>query len=215
MVKYIQIPVGAIQENCYFLIKDDGSCLVIDPGNEGDKLIETIKEKQLKPVAILLTHTHYDHIGAIDILRDEYNIPVYVHKNENEWLSNPEYNASIKFSGNEVTVRSADHLLEGEQELNIEGFQVQVFETPGHSPGSVSYYLPEAGLVCVGDALFKGSVGRTDLYMSNTEQLQESLHTKLLTLPEETEVLPGHGPTTTIGAEMESNPFLNGFYKMK
>ncbi len=210
-MEYIQIPVGAIQENCYILIKEDLTCLVVDPGNEGDKLINIIKEKQLKPVAIILTHTHYDHIGAVDVIRDEYNIPVYVHTNEKEWLSNPEYNASIKFNGQHVIIRDAEHILEGEQDLNIEGFHFQVFETPGHSPGSVSYYFADGGLVCVGDALFQGSVGRTDLYMGSSEQLLNSIHTKLLTLPEETEVLPGHGPTTSIGREMESNPFINGF----
>ncbi|MBB6444912.1 MBL fold metallo-hydrolase [Bacillus benzoevorans] len=208
---FIQIPVGAIQENTYILAKEDLTCVVVDPGNEGDKLINIIKEKQLKPAAILLTHTHYDHIGAVDVIRDEYNIPVYVHKNEQEWLSNPEYNASIKFNGQHVVIRDADHLLDGDQELNIGGFQIQLFETPGHSPGSVSYYFADSGLVCVGDALFHGSIGRTDLYMGSHEQLLNSIHTKLLTLPEETEVLPGHGPTTTISGEMESNPFLNGF----
>lgn len=210
-MEFIQIPVGAIQENCYILAKEDLTCLVVDPGNEGDKLIRVIKEKQLKPAAIILTHTHFDHIGAVDVIRDEFNVPVYVHKNENEWLSNPEYNASINFSGQQVMIRDADHLLEGDAEMNIAGFQLQVFETPGHSPGSVSYYFADAGLVCVGDALFQGSIGRTDLYMGSHEQLLHSIHTKLLTLPEETEVLPGHGPTTTIGMEMESNPFLNGF----
>nr|WP_295972682.1 MBL fold metallo-hydrolase [uncultured Bacillus sp.] len=210
-MEYIQIPVGAIQENCYLLVKEDLSCLIVDPGDEGAKLIRMINERRLKPAAVILTHTHCDHIGAVDVIRDEYKIPVYVHTNEKEWLSNPVYNLSDDIDEQAVIIRPADYLLEGDQDMNIEGFQFQVLETPGHSPGSISYYFADAGLVCVGDALFQGSIGRTDFYMGNYEQLLNSIHTKLLTLPEDTEVLSGHGPTTTVGREMQSNPFLNGF----
>ncbi|WP_071395744.1 MBL fold metallo-hydrolase [Bacillus tuaregi] len=204
-MEWIQMPLGQMQTNCYVLIKEDSTCLIVDPGSEGEKLISFLRERKLKPVAIVLTHAHFDHIGAVDRIRDEYQIPAYVHENEKEWLSSPSLNLG------QVVAREAEYTLTGEQELTIESYTFQLFETPGHSPGSVSLYFRDTGLVLVGDALFNGSIGRTDLPGSNHQDLLNSLHEKLLTLPEETTVLPGHGPVTTIGKEMNSNPFLNGF----
>ena len=153
----------------------------------------------------MLTHAHYDHIGAIDTIREEYHIPVYLHENEKDWLSSPALNL-----GN-VSVKEADELITGEQELTIGSFTFQIYETPGHSPGSISLYFKDDNIVCSGDVLFKGSIGRSDLPNCNPEHLMKSIHDKLLPLPENTTVLCGHGPVTTIGNEMESNPFLNGF----
>ncbi|WP_299087948.1 MBL fold metallo-hydrolase [uncultured Metabacillus sp.] len=210
-MKWRQLPLGPLQTNCYLFSNDKNECLVIDPGGDAHKLTNILQQQHLKPLAILLTHAHFDHIGAVDEIRNEWNIPVYVHKNEKEWLTAPSLNGSQYFMAGEISASPADELIKGEGTLNIGSFSLEVFETPGHSPGSVSYYSSEAGLVFSGDALFAGSIGRTDLPGGNHQQLIKSIHDKLLTLPEETLVLSGHGPETSIELEMERNPFLNGF----
>ncbi len=208
----IQIPLGPLQTNCYILYKEDKTCLIFDPGEESDKLKSFIKQQQFKPLAIIVTHAHYDHIGAVDDIREEYKIPVYIHENEADWLVDPVLNGSIE-ENMVKTIRGkrADHLISEEQAMSIGNFHFHIYETPGHSPGSISLYFEEAKLVISGDALFKGSIGRTDFAFGNHSQLINSIREKLLTLPEETIVLPGHGPATTIGQEMDSNPFLHGF----
>jgi hydroxyacylglutathione hydrolase len=171
-----------------------------------------VKENNLVPIAVLLTHAHFDHIGALDSIRDEFKIEAYLHQKEASWLNDPSQNLSQLFMPNKTIIqRQADKLFKEEGSLHIGSFSFQVLETPGHSPGSVSFYHQESGTVFSGDALFQGSIGRTDLPKGNQAELIESIHTKLLTLPEETIVLPGHGPVTTIGEEMDHNPFLNGF----
>jgi hydroxyacylglutathione hydrolase len=211
-MKWFRIPLGPLQTNCYVLTEEDGSCLVIDPGEEGPKLQHWLREKKLSPIAILLTHAHFDHIGAVDFIRNQYSIPVYIHTRESKWLGDPHLNGSGKFAMIEpIRVNDADVLIEKEQSLEIGSFTIQVLETPGHSPGSVSFYFEKNRMVVSGDALFQGSIGRTDLFGGNHKQLINSIHQKLLTLPEDTLVLSGHGPETIIEDEMDSNPFLNGF----
>ncbi|MGG1679831.1 MBL fold metallo-hydrolase [Neobacillus sp. NRS-1170] len=211
-MKWQQIPLGSIQTNCYIVENSDRNCLIFDPGGEGKKLINVLTKRGLKPAAILLTHAHFDHIGAVNEVRDFYNIPVYVHKQEEKWLGDPGLNGSAFFRLiEEIRVNPADHLIKNEGVMKIDNFEFTVFHTPGHSPGSVSYYFEKDGFVISGDALFQGSIGRTDLPGGNQDQLLKSIHDKLLSLPEETYVLSGHGPATTIVDEMDGNPFLNGF----
>lgn len=211
-MKWSQIPLGDIQTNCYIIENADGSCLIFDPGSEGKKLINWLTKRSLKPIAIFLTHAHFDHIGAVDDIREYYKIPVYLHEEEETWLGEPKLNGSQFFmQKNMVKVNPADHILKREEMINLDGFEFFVYETPGHSPGSVSYHFEKEGFVISGDALFKSSIGRTDLPGGNQSQLLKSIHEKLLFLPEETVVIPGHGPATTIGEEMDSNPYLNGF----
>ncbi|WP_078552887.1 MBL fold metallo-hydrolase [Bacillus alkalicellulosilyticus] len=211
-MNYKQIPLGPLQTNCYVLIDDAKKMVIFDPGGNGEQLNEWIAEQGFEPIAILLTHAHFDHIGAVDVVRQRWNIPVYLHKNEEDWLANPEKNGSAFFMGDAaITASKADHLLEKDGTLNVGSFSFTVLHTPGHSPGSVSYYFEKENVVFSGDALFSGSIGRTDLREGNHEQLLQSIHTKLLELPEETVVASGHGPLTTIGQEMDSNPFLSGF----
>ncbi|MBI0576333.1 MBL fold metallo-hydrolase [Neobacillus cucumis] len=211
-MKWSQIPLGVLQTNCYIVENPDQTCLIFDPGSEGKKLINWLTKRELKPAAIFLTHAHFDHIGAVDEVRDFFKIPVYVHEEEEEWLSDPKLNGSKFFMMKEsVNAKPAEFILKKEEDIKIAGFEFKLFETPGHSPGSVSYYFENDGFVVSGDALFKGSIGRTDLPKGNQAQLLKSIHDKLLFLPEETVVLPGHGPETTIIEEMDSNPFLNGF----
>lgn len=211
-MRWKQVPLGPLQTNCYLIYNDSKSCLIVDPGDNPKKLSSVIEQLELKPAAILLTHAHFDHIGAVDSIRDKYALKVYMHEKEKEWLTDPALNGSKHFMlSNMITAREADHFFPGEGDVTIGEFNFSVFETPGHSPGSVSFYFPEHHFVAAGDALFQGSIGRTDLPGGNHNQLIRSIHEQLMVLPEETEVLPGHGATTTIGYEMDSNPFLNGF----
>jgi hydroxyacylglutathione hydrolase len=210
-MKWTRIPLGALQTNCYFL-ENNHQCVVIDPGAESEKLIEYLKINELTPLAILLTHAHFDHIGAVDALRDYFSIPVYVHEKEAKWLFDPSLNGSqFFFPENVIRVKPADYILTKEETVTVGPFTLEVLETPGHSPGSVSYTVQEAGIVFAGDVLFYQSIGRTDLPGGNHKQLLETIHEKLLTLPEETVVLPGHGVETTIQDEMDHNPFIHGF----
>lgn len=210
-MKYKQIPLGPLQTNAYVLFNDQKEAVIFDPGGEGKRLNNWLKEEGLKPLAILLTHAHFDHIGAVDDVRNEWKIPVYIHKQEQDWLGDPGKNGSAFFIGNQVVIKDADHLITEEGTLTIGPFSFEILETPGHSPGSVSYYFKELSVVFSGDALFMGSIGRTDLLGGNYQQLMQSIHKKLLELPEETTVACGHGPITTIEQEMNTNPFLSGF----
>nr|WP_263325732.1 MBL fold metallo-hydrolase [Neobacillus sp. Marseille-Q6967] len=211
-MKWFQLPLGVLQTNCYIVEGPDKSCIIFDPGSEGKKLIKWLTKRELKPIAVLLTHAHFDHIGAVDEIRDYYQIPVYVHEEEADWLPDPALNGSKFFMMQEhIKVKKADYLIKKEETMTLGDFTFSVFETPGHSPGSVSFYFEDDHFVISGDALFKSSIGRTDLPGGNHKQLIKSIHEKLLFLPEETEVLSGHGPITTIGEEMDANPFLNGF----
>lgn len=211
-MKWTQIPLGPLQTNAYVMENEEKEAIIIDPGGDGSALVQWLKEQTLNPLAILLTHAHFDHIGAVDDVRMEFNCPVYIHQNEQDWLSDAAKNGSERFLGsNAISVKPADHIIEKEKMLLIGSFQLDVFETPGHSPGSVSFYAKEQSIVFSGDALFSQSIGRTDLPGGNHQQLLESIHQKLLELPEDTVVACGHGPTTTIGTEMDQNPFLSGF----
>lgn len=211
-MKWQQIPLGSLQTNCYIVENPDRSCLIFDPGSEGKKLIHLLNQRKLKPQAIFLTHAHFDHIGAVTEVRETFQVPVYIHKQEEKWLVDPALNGSQLFMvQNPIRANDADHIIKNEGAMEINDFAFSVFHTPGHSPGSISYYFEQEGFVISGDALFQGSIGRTDLPGGNHSQLIKSIHDKLLTLPEDTYVLSGHGPVTTIGDEMDSNPFLNGF----
>ncbi len=206
--------LGPIQTNCYIVSNKKKECLIFDPGEEGNRLVKEIRSQGLKPLAILLTHAHFDHIGAVDILRDTFNVPVYIHASEVDWLSDPLKNGSGKyFELPNYTVKAPleEHIIRGEQTFEVGEFVFKAVFTPGHSPGSVSYIFEQDGFAIVGDTLFERSIGRTDLIGGNMKELLKSIHDKLLALPEDTIIYPGHGDYTTPAAEMENNPFLNGF----
>lgn len=210
-MKWTVCPVGPLQANCYVIEREDtAEALIIDPGDEIEKIADIVREKGLHPLAILLTHAHFDHIGALDRARELWEIPAYLHEREADWTNRPDKNGSTAFTMvDEIRVRAAEKLLNKEQKLDIGPFSCRVLETPGHSPGGVSYYFPMDKVVFCGDALFSGSIGRSDGFQGDGHLLIQSIQTRLMTLPAETTVLPGHGPATTIAREEESNPFLN------
>ncbi len=206
--------LGPVQTNCYIVSNKKKECLIFDPGEEGARLVKEIRSHGMKPLAIFLTHAHFDHIGAVDLLRDTFNVPVYIHAKEVDWLSDPFKNGSGKYAElPDYTVKAPldEHIIRKEQMFEIGDFVFQAIFTPGHSPGSVTYVFEKDGFAIVGDTLFEQSIGRTDLLGGNTKELLHSIHHKLLVLPEDTIIYPGHGSYTTPGAEMENNPFLNGF----
>lgn len=207
---WTQLPLGPLQTNCYIL-SHGSECVIFDPGSEGVQLSKWLGKNKLKPLAVLLTHAHFDHIGAVSHIKKVFGVPVYIHKEEETWLESPELNGSNRFGMGEIKAPSADVVLEKEESLAIGPFEFQLIHTPGHSPGSLSYYFEKGGALFAGDTLFMGSIGRTDLPGGNHQELLNSIHQKLMMLPEETIVLPGHGPATSISMEMDSNPFLNGF----
>ncbi|MDZ5712159.1 MBL fold metallo-hydrolase [Jeotgalibacillus haloalkalitolerans] len=208
-MEWYQLPLGPMQTNAYILYNDRKECLIIDPGEEAHKVMQFIQQKSLKPLGILLTHAHFDHIGAVEEVRHEYQIDVYMHIQEKSWLSKPEKNGSALFQGIDPIVASpAEQIWDQEGEVSIGDFRFQLYHTPGHSPGSVSFYFKEESLVISGDVLFNGSIGRTDLPGGQMEELIKSIKNKLLTLEDQTYVLPGHGPVTTISRERNHNPFL-------
>lgn len=211
-MKWQRIPLGPLQTNAYILSKSNKECVIFDPGGDGARLQTVLRQQGLTPMGILLTHAHFDHIGAVDDVLAHWDVPVFIHEKEKNWLKDPALNGSGYFiPGQEIVSKANVTILPKEGAFSVGEFSFDLFYTPGHSPGSVSYYCKELGVVFSGDALFQGSIGRTDLPGGSHERLLSSIHEKLLSLPEDTIVLSGHGPETTIEAEMDTNPFLNGF----
>lgn len=204
MTQIKKIVTGMIGENCY-IIYQEGKALIVDPGDEFVKIKKVLDELKVTPVAILLTHTHYDHIGALEEVRKTYSIPVYVSELEQAWLGNPILNLSIH-SGHPITAELAETEFELMKTYDVEGFQFKVVPTPGHSPGGVSFIFTD--FVVSGDALFKGSIGRTDLTGSDSEALLKGIKEQLFRLSDDMRVYPGHGEETTIGYEKRTNPFF-------
>ncbi|WEV44924.1 MBL fold metallo-hydrolase [Streptococcaceae bacterium ESL0687] len=199
-----------MSENTYFLINDQG-LLLVDPGSDTPKILEKLAQLNLPLKGILLTHAHYDHIIGIPAVKEKYpGVPVYVATPEVTWLYTPEYNLSRQFGFKnnleDVVVDPADYEYEINGYYDIDGFKFKVVATPGHSIGGVSLIFEDENLVLTGDALFKGTVGVTNLYTGNYEELLAGIERELFTLDENYEVYPGHGPKTTIGREKQENP---------
>lgn len=208
--------VGPFQENSYLLrpSAEAPAAILVDPGDEAPRLAAMLEETGAGLDAILVTHCHIDHIGAVAQLARETGAPVYAPLEEADWLRDP--NAYVRFEGlPEMEGWEAEHLLSGGEKLEIAGFDIEVLSTPGHSPGHLTYALDadasDAGTVLAsGDVLFQGSIGRTDLPGSEHERLMESLALLAGRFPDQTAVLPGHMGVTTIGQEKATNPFLAG-----
>ena len=201
------ITVGAFQENSYLVVDDDAKCAVIvDPGGEGQLLVSEIERSKAKLDAIWITHAHVDHVGAIASVKERWNVPIYLHPLDRRLYEAAGRQAEVYGVPFEEPPAPDKEFGDG-QKLKVGNSEMTVMHAPGHSPGHVVIY--GNGIALVGDCLFAGSIGRTDLPMSNPQQLADSLK-KIASLPPETVVYPGHGPETTIGEERTSNPFLNG-----
>lgn len=206
--------LGIVQTNCYVVSNKNKECLVFDPGEQGAALIGDLHKNGLKPLAVFLTHAHFDHIGAVDMLRDAFDIPVYIHEAEVSWLADPMKNGSGKYMELQNVVVNApkdEHIIRKEQTFTISDFEFDAVFTPGHSPGSVTFIFKEDGFAIVGDTLFERSVGRTDLIGGSMDVLMKSIREKLLSLPDDTIIYPGHGEHTTPADEKVNNPFISGF----
>lgn len=204
------LSLGPLGTNCY-IVSEGNRALIFDPGGDANHLIKYLKDNNLTPEAILLTHAHFDHIGALDEIRKEFNIEVYLHENEFDWLANPKLNRSTSM-GEPFLVKTDDPekvIKPGNMEVGP--FKFEVFHTPGHSPGSVSFIFHEHNFIVSGDVLFHQGIGRTDLPGGNMDELAHSIINKLYKLPDSFEVFPGHGIQTTIGSEKQHNPFTNMF----
>ncbi|WP_082415800.1 MBL fold metallo-hydrolase [Numidum massiliense] len=209
-IKRQSFVLGPVMTNAYVLWNEETSHgIVVDPGSNPAPLTAAINDKGLTIEAILLTHAHFDHIGGVEEVRKLTGAPVYVHENEADWLTDPRANGSLRFGIGDIRTAAAEKTLSGGETLILCGKKCQVIFTPGHSPGSVSYYFADEELLLSGDVLFQGSIGRTDLTGGDYATLMASIDT-LLELPAETRVCAGHGPETTLAREQQSNPFISG-----
>lgn len=198
--------VGPLAENAYLVSdRESGAAVIVDPGEEGARLIEAVEQAGVSLEAIWLTHAHFDHIGAVGAVRRRYEVPVLIHEADLPlFVAGPRQAAAygLALDGDQPP---SGRLEEG-QVLSLGRHEFTVWHTPGHSPGHVTIH--GGGIALVGDCLFAGSVGRSDLPLSDPASLDRSLR-RIAQLPATTRVLPGHGPATTIGRERESNPFLH------
>jgi hydroxyacylglutathione hydrolase len=200
--------VGQVAENCY-LARPDGAerCVVVDPGDEAPRLLDAISELGLTVDAILLTHTHFDHVGAVAPLARETGAEVWCPEIELPVLA--DIMSYVPWPGfGPFESYDAEHSVKGGEHLSLAGLEIDVHFTPGHSPGHVTYAIPGEAALFSGDVLFQGSVGRVDLPGGDWPTLLESIRMLTETYPEETTVYPGHMGITSLGAEMATNPFL-------
>ncbi|MBE0460471.1 MAG: MBL fold metallo-hydrolase [Candidatus Aminicenantes bacterium] len=198
--------VGALETNCYIVYcQKTHACAVVDPGAEPEKIIQIITKNNLNPVALINTHGHVDHIGSNKDIKEKYNVPLYIHQLDSPMLESVHL-FELSFILGAKDSPPADKFLQEGDEISIGEGALKVIHTPGHSRGSVS--LLGDGFILSGDTLFFGGVGRTDLPGGNWEELEDSIINKILTLPEDIIVLPGHGPSTTVGKEKSGNSFI-------
>jgi glyoxylase-like metal-dependent hydrolase (beta-lactamase superfamily II) len=200
------LPVAPLGANCVFVSNDKLQVIIIDPGGDADEIVNYIDKESLTPTQILLTHGHFDHVGAVSELVTRFGITASVHAQDQATLSAaPASSSHFGFETGKVHV--TDYLEDGRL-IPFSDCEIRVLHTPGHSAGCVCFYIPQYAAVITGDTLFRESVGRTDFPGSSGKAIIHSIQTKLYTLPDETLVIPGHGETTTIGHEAEFNPYV-------
>jgi len=204
MLSLTCLTVGPLQENAY-LLTDGGKAVLVDPGDEAERLLEAVEGFDLE--AVWLTHAHFDHVGALAGVKEHYDVPVYLHPADVPFLRGAADIArsfGLYLRQPQVETQPLAH----GQRLQLGAYEATCLYTPGHAPGHMAFYFPTEGFLLAGDALFRGSIGRYDLPGGDYGTLIQSIRRELLTLPDETVVYPGHGPETTIGQERRTNPFL-------
>lgn len=222
MIRIENIVLGMCATNCYAVFDggaktpggyvDDGQlkeAVIIDPAADAACIEAMIARYKLKPVAVLLTHGHFDHLSAADAVRKRYGIKVYAGNEERSVMNSSSSNLSLPFTGEGMTFEADEYFKPGE-ELDFAGFRIGTIPVPGHTIGSVCYYFEEQKVLFSGDTLFAGSVGRSDFPTGNAGQLIRAIKSELMSLPDDVKVYPGHGESTTIGCERVNNPFIQG-----
>jgi len=192
--------------NTYIIANETGRAVIVDPGFEVDKIFAKLEKHNLLVDAILLTHGHFDHICHIDVLREKTGAEVWLHSEEVPVITCVEANGSKAYCEEPYTVK-ADKFF-GEGTYKFGGIGIQIIHTPGHTAGSCCFLVKKVNTLITGDTLFNGGIGRSDFATGNNEQLIKSIKTKILTMPGDTIVLPGHGMKTNVGLEAETNPYL-------
>lgn len=212
-MKVEMMSLGPLGTNCYIISKNR-EALIFDPSGEAEKIVQYIEDNNLKPLAILLTHAHFDHIGALDTIRKKYNLDVYLHEAEADWLKDPDLNRSGIHFPEHLHIKTAgpEHYAK-EGKLEIGTFKCEIKHTPGHSPGSVTYIFHNEQFIVSGDVLFRLGVGRVDLPGGNLVELANSISQVLYKLPNDFKVYAGHNVPTTIGDEKKENPYTLQFYQ--
>lgn len=199
-MKIKRIPAGVYAANCFILMDEDTKeTAVIDPGGDSEDLIKAVNEMGAKVKYILLTHGHTDHTGAAVQLQEEYNVPIYINEKDYRMMENGEY-----IYGD--VIGKVDKFLNEGDTLKIGSIEIKCIHTPGHTPGGICFMVED--VVFTGDTLFAGSIGRTDLAGGDFDTIISNIKNKLMILPDNITVLPGHGPQSSIGRERVHNPFL-------
>lgn len=208
MVQIHKIALGPLGTNCYVAVCDEtGEAAVVDPGWDGESLANHIKTSGWHVTHILVTHSHFDHVGGLAGLKEATGAPIYIHPEADRLL--PAASRLAELWGLPIPdPPRGDVMLSDGQELVVGTVQLDVIHTPGHAPGHVCFWGRELAVLFGGDVLFQGGIGRTDLPGGDMALLMQTLHDKVLSLPDDTQVLPGHGPATTVGTERRTNPFL-------
>lgn len=207
--------LGMVGTNCYVIYREgSGQAIVVDPADQEERILEECQKLGVTPAAVLLTHGHFDHITAAEKLRRETSCRIYGAEAEAPLFRDPELNLSRRMGGERVSLTVDEEVRDG-QILTLSGWNWQVIATPGHTAGSVCYYLPEEAVLLSGDTLFCRSLGRTDLPTGSSGQILHSICERLFVLPDDTLVYPGHGEPTVIGVEKQCNPAAYYWRKQK
>lgn len=211
MLKIEKFVVNPLQENSFVLFDETGECIFVDPGFhfdlERDEIRSFIGDHHLTPVMIANTHAHFDHIMGVEFIRNEFNIPFKIHRDDRFWIDNATEQAGM-FGFEMGPVQSPDFFFSENESVKFGNTELRIIHIPGHSPGHVVFYSEKEKILIAGDVLFYGSIGRTDLPGGNYQVLISGIKDKLFRLPEETKVFCGHGPETKLSIEKSSNPFL-------
>lgn len=212
MIQYKKFVFNPLQVNCWLVYDESGACVIFDPScisrEEQNELSEYIYQNELKPLAVVITHGHFDHVPGVGFVVEEFGCPFMGHLKDLPLVEFAPQQASVFGVNMDTPPIRYDRALVHKEILVLGQMSFAVLHVPGHSEGSLAFYSRDGGFIIVGDVLFKGSIGRTDLPGGDYNTLINSIQTHLLVLPESTIVMPGHGHESTIGAERDSNPFL-------